>query len=83
MYTVLAMLLMLGAARILRSGLDDHHRGRVLAPALGVLLLGLVYANGCGGGGPNVPPPTNATLTITGASSSVNRSLSLSLTVNH
>ena len=85
-YTVLVMLLMLGAARILRSGLDDHHRGRVLAPALGVLLLGLLYANGCGGGGPSgptVPPPTNATLTITGASSTVNRSLSLGLTVNH
>lgn len=83
MYTVLAVLLMLAAVRILRSGLDDNHRGRVLAPALGVLLLGLVYANGCGGGGPTIQPPTNATLTITGASSSVNRSLSLGLTVNH
>lgn len=56
---------------------------RVLAPALAVLLLGLAYTNDCGGSGPTVQPPTNATLTITGASSSVNRTFSLGLTVHH
>ena len=36
--------------------------------------------SGCGGG---AAPPTNATLTITGTSNSVSRTLPLSLTVNH
>jgi hypothetical protein len=80
---VLALLLILAAMLILRSGLAGNHLRRFLAPALAVLLLGLVYASGCGGGGPTVQPPTNATLTITGASSGVNRSLSLGLTVKH
>jgi len=81
--TALALLLILAAMLIQRSGLAGNHLRRFLAPALAVLLLGLVYASGCGGGGPTVQPPTNATLTITGASSGVNRSLSLGLTVNH
>jgi hypothetical protein len=80
--TALALLLILAAMLIRRSGYDGNHLRRFLAPALAVLLLGLVYASGCGGG-PTVQPPTNATLTITGASSGVNRSLSLGLTVNH
>ncbi len=82
-YTALALLLILEAMLILRAGLASNHRRRVLAPALAVLLLGLLYASGCGGGGPTVQPPTNATLTITGVSSGVNRTLSLGLTVNH
>jgi hypothetical protein len=80
---VLALLLILAAAAAQRSGLAGNHRCRVLAPGLAVLLLGLVYANGCGGGSPPVQPPTNATLTITGVSSSVSRTVSLGLTVNH
>ena len=69
---------------ILRSGLAGNPRGRVVASALAVLLLALLYANGCGGGGPTAPPPpTNATLTITGVSSGVNRTLPLGLTVSH
>jgi Beta-propeller repeat len=82
-YTALALLLILAAMLILRSGFASNHPRRVLGPALAVLLLGLLYANGCGGGGKIVQPPTIATLTITGVSGGVNRTLSLSLTVNH
>ena len=82
-YTALALLMILAAILVLRSGLAGNHPRWALGPALALLLLGLLYANGCGGGGPTVQPPTNATLTITGVSSGVNRTLSLSLTVNH
>jgi len=81
--TVLALLLILAAMLIRRSGIAGNHPGRVLAPALAILLLGLLYANGCGGGGPTVQPPTNATLTITGVSAGVSRTLALDLTVKH
>jgi hypothetical protein len=83
-YLVFALLLILAAMLILRSGLAGNPQGRVVASALAVLLLGVLYANGCGGGGPTAPPPpTDATLTITGVSSGVNRTLPLGLTVNH
>lgn len=57
-----------------------------LAPASALLLFCVVYSGGCGGGPtgpPPPPPPTNAVLTITGASAGVNRTVNLSLTVNH
>ena len=83
-YTALALLSILAAMLILRAGLASNLPRRVLAPALAVLILGLLYSSGCsGGGGPTVKPPTNATLTITATSSGVNRTLSLNLTVNH
>jgi VCBS repeat protein/HYDIN/CFA65/VesB family protein/ASPM-SPD-2-Hydin domain-containing protein len=60
---------------------------RILLPVAAALFFSLVYASGCGGGGggggPVVKPPTNATITITGSSGTVNRTLNLSLTVNH
>jgi hypothetical protein len=77
--TTLALFLILAAILILRSDSASNHRRRVLAPALVVLLLGVLYASACGGG----RPPTNATLTVTGASGGVSRTLSLNLTVNH
>ena len=83
-YLALAVLLILATMLILGSGLAGNPRGRVAASALAVLLVGLLYANGCGGGGPTAPPPpTNATLTITAVSSGVNRTLPLGLTVSH
>jgi len=77
--TTLALFLILAAILILRADSASNHRRRVLAPALVVLLVGVLYASACGGG----RPPTNATLTVTGASGGVSRTLSLNLTVNH
>jgi hypothetical protein len=51
-------------------------------PGFAVLLFVLLSFNGCGGGGGG-RPPTNATLTITGSSGSLKRTLNLSLTINH
>jgi hypothetical protein len=83
-YTALALLSILAAMLVLRGAPSNNHPGRVLAPALAVLVLGLLCSSGCGGGGgPTIKLPTNATLTITAASSGVNRTLSLNLTVNH
>ena len=58
---------------------------RIFLPVAAALFFSLVYASGCGGGGggPVVKPPTNATITITGSSGTVSRTLNLSLTVNH
>jgi hypothetical protein len=53
---------------------------------LALLVLSLGYLSGCGGGGgggPIAKPPTNATITVTGTSSGVNRALPVSLTINH
>ena len=60
-------------------------RRRVPMPILAVLLLGFLCACGCGGGGSGttVHPPTSATITVTGTSGDVNRTLHMSLTVNH
>lgn len=55
---------------------------RLRVPALFVLLLSLGYVSGCSHGG-GAKPPTNATITVTGTSSGANRTLALSLTVNH
>ena len=78
-YTALALLFLLAVMLILRAGFASNAPRRVLAPAMAILILSLVYASGCGGG----RPPSNATLTITGVSVSVSRTASLSLTVNH
>lgn len=56
---------------------------RLVVPALALVLLSLGYMIGCGGSGPTVKSPINATITITGTSGGVNRTLVLSLLVNH
>ena len=75
--TFVVILLLAGLAMAQRC------RQHVLVPTLAVFLLSIVPLTGCGGGGPNVRPPTNATITVTGTSSGVTRTLSLSITVNH
>lgn len=56
----------------------------VLVAACGLLLLCLTYTGGCSGVNTvhNQKQPVNATLTVTGTSSSVTHTVSLSLTVN-
>jgi hypothetical protein len=80
--TLIVLIFILITILIAPTRLGRKHPRRILAPALTALLIGLLYANGCGGG-TNVPPPTNATLAITGVSGGVNRSVALNLTVNH
>jgi hypothetical protein len=80
---VLAMMLLLACVGI-KTG--QTKRLAVAVPALALLILSLGYLSGCGGGGgggPIVKPPTNATITVTGSSSGVNRALPVSLTINH
>jgi hypothetical protein len=77
----LAMLLLLAWA-----GIKTGQTQRLRIPAMALLILSLGYLSGCGGGGgggPIAKPPTNATITVTGASSGVNRVLPVSLTINH
>jgi hypothetical protein len=80
---VLMALVMVLLAGLAIAGV--RQKRNVLVPALAVLLLSLAYLGGCGGGGGGggTKPPTNATLTVTGTSSGVNRTLALSLTINH
>lgn len=68
-----------------RPGAKHCYARRLLVPAMAGLLFCVLYSAGCGGGsgGGGPQPPTNAVLKITGASSGVNRTLSLNLTVNH
>jgi len=78
----------LALAMALLTGLAiaaTRRRRGLLAPALAGLLFSLAYIGGCGGGGggPTLRPPTNATITVTGTSSGVNRTQELSLTINH
>jgi hypothetical protein len=82
-YAAVALLFLIAVKRMLRAGLVGDGPRRVLASAMAVLVLGLVYTSGCGGGGSTVQPPNNATLTITGVSASVSHTASLNLTVNH
>lgn len=79
-FVALALMLMLACVAI-----AARQTRRLMVPALVLLLLSLGYMSGCGGGGggPTVKPPTNATITVTGTSSGANRTLALSLTVNH
>jgi len=79
---VLAMMLLLACVGI-KTG--QTKRLAVAVPALALLIF-LGYLSGCGGGGgggPIVKAPTNATITVTGSSSGVNRALPVSLTINH
>jgi hypothetical protein len=67
-------------------GLYIRQTKRLAIPALALLILSLGCLSGCGGGGgggPIVKPPTNATITVQGTSAGVNRTLPLSLTINH
>ena len=68
------------------GGLYIRQTKRLAISALALLILSLGYLSGCGGGGgggPIVKPPTNATITVQGTSAGVNRTLPLSLTINH
>jgi hypothetical protein len=82
-YAAVALLFLIAVKRMLRACLVGDCPRRVLASAMAVLVLGLVYTSGCGGGGSTVQPPSNATLTITGVSASVSHTALLNLTVNH
>jgi Beta-propeller repeat len=80
-----ALLLLAGIAVMLFMR-RAYHTGRQtwrLLPGFAILLFVLPSFNGCGGGGGGGRPPTNATLTITGSSGSLKRTLNLSLTINH
>jgi hypothetical protein len=78
--TLLAMMLMLAFV-----GIRTGQVKRLAVPALALLLLSIGCMSGCGGGGGGggTKPPTNATITVTGTCSGVNRTLPLSLTINH
>jgi hypothetical protein len=80
LFLAFGMMLMLAGLVVAQA-----RRRRVPMPTLAVLLLGFLCACGCGGGGTGttVPPPTTATITVTGTSGGLNRTLHLSLTVNH
>jgi centrosomal CEP192-like protein len=81
---LVSLLSMILAGLLVRRFFATARPVRILVPVAAAVLFSLVYASGCGGGGgPVVKPPTNATLTITGSSGTVNRTLNLSLTVNH
>jgi beta-propeller repeat-containing protein/centrosomal CEP192-like protein len=74
-------LFLLASKLILRINLSHRRLVRVLATVgLAIFMATWLLLSGCGGG---AAPPTNATLTITGASGGLNRTLPLSLTVNH
>jgi hypothetical protein len=80
--TLLAMMLMLAFV-----GIRTGQIKRLAVPALALLLLSIGCLSGCGGAGGGAgggtKPPTNATITVTGTCSGVNRTLPLSLTINH
>jgi hypothetical protein len=63
-------------------GLSARHPKRLstLTPLLLLLVLGCAS---CGGGSESVAPPTKFTITVTGNSGGVNRTLALSLSVSH
>ena len=80
-FSAMALLLLLLAWLVRRSGLASKRLVRVAAPvALAVCSATWLLVSGCGGGS---APPTNATLTITGTSSGVTRTEPVSITVNH
>lgn len=79
--SVLALVFLLAS-----FGIKSGQTKRLAIPALALLILSLGCTSGCGGGpggGPIVEPSTNATITVTGSSGGVNRTLPLSLTINH
>jgi hypothetical protein len=70
-----------------RNAVAEKRPARALLPTLAVFLFGVMFIYGCGsysgGGGGGTKPPTNATLTVTGSSGGVSRTVTLSLTINH
>jgi hypothetical protein len=77
----LAPLFLLASTLILPTNLSQKRPARVVTTVgLAIFLATWLLVSGCGGG---AAPPTNATLTITGTSGGLNRTLPLSLTVNH
>jgi Beta-propeller repeat len=81
-FSAMGLLLLLLAWWLVRqSGLAGKRLVRVAAPvALAACAATWLLVSGCGAGS---APPTNATLTITGTSSGVTRTLPVSITVNH
>jgi len=80
-FGALALLCLFASLLIARSGLASKLIVRVAAPVgLAVFAATWLAISGCGG---RPAPPTNATLTITGTSSSVTRTLPVNITVNH
>jgi hypothetical protein len=65
------------------GGMVGSQAKRLPAAALGLILVCFGCLGGCGGGGKTVIPPTNATLTVTGTSGGLSRTLPLSLVINH
>ena len=80
-FGALVLLYLLASMLIARSGLASKRLVRVAAPvSLAVFTAIWLVISGCGGG---AAPPTNATLTITGTSSGLTRTLPVNVTVNH
>ena len=80
-FGALVLLYLLASMLIARSGLASKRLVRVAAPvSLAVFTAIWLVISGCGGG---AAPPTNTTLTITGTSSGVTRTLPVNVTVNH
>lgn len=81
---LLILALVLALMLLTRWVSPDRRPKYVLVPIWGLFLLCLTYTGGCSGLHTvhNQKQPVNATLTITGSSSSVSHNLSLSLTVN-
>jgi hypothetical protein len=82
MFGALVLLYLLAPMMIARRRLVSKRLVRSAVPVnLLLVFIGTwLIMSGCGGGS---APPTNTTLTITGTSSSVSRTLPISLTVNH
>ena len=77
----LVLLYLLASMLIARSGLASKRLVRMaVSVSLAVFTAIWLVISGCGGG---AAPPTNATLTIAGTSSSVTRTLPVNVTVNH
>jgi hypothetical protein len=80
-FGALVLLYLLASMLIARSGLASKRLVRVAAPvSLAVFTAIWLVISGCGGG---AAPPTNATVTITGTSSGLTRTLPVNVTVNH
>jgi hypothetical protein len=73
---------LLASTLIVRKRIASKRLGRAPAPVrlLLVFIATWLIMSGCGGGS---APPTNTTLTITGTSNGVSRTLPINLTVNH
>ena len=80
-FGVLALTLILALALSLRRGMGNKQLLRLAVPVgLVVCLATCILVGACGGAS---APPSNATLTITGTSNGVSRTLPVNITVNH